>query len=93
MTPRKSNCWEVMNCGREADGACASELGVCQVAVWRVRDGQNGGINAGRMCWTVPGTLCNGVTQSSFAEKQLSCRDCVFLKQVIKEEGDGFVAL
>jgi len=90
---KKANCWEVMACGREPDGARVFELGVCPVAIWHVRDGQNGGVNAGRMCWTVAGTFCHDEIQGTFAEKQLTCLGCKFLKQVIKEEGDSFTPL
>ncbi len=90
---QQKNCWEVMECGREPDGSRVFELGVCPVAIWHVHDGRNGGVNAGRMCWTVAGTFCNGEIQGSFAEKQLTCLGCKFLKQVIKEEGDSFTPL
>jgi hypothetical protein len=90
---QKKNCWEVMGCGREPDGERVYELGVCPVAIWHVRDGQNGGVNAGRICWTVAGTFCRDEIQASFVEKQLTCLECKFLKQVIKEEGDDFTPL
>ncbi len=89
----KKNCWEVMGCGREPDGDRAYELGVCPVAIWHVCDGQNGGVNAGRMCWAVAGTFCHDAIQGSFAEKQHTCLGCKFLKQVVEEEGDSFALL
>ena len=85
----KSNCWEVMSCGREAGGAKNAEMGVCPAALEVSCDELNGGKNAGRICWAVSGTFCGGIKQGTFAQKQLSCMTCDFFNQVQAEEGVG----
>jgi len=46
----------------------------------------NHGKNAGRFCWAVAGTYCNGKVQGSFAEKLKNCAKCDFFKKVQSEE-------
>ncbi|MDM8549399.1 protein phosphatase 2C domain-containing protein [Desulfobacterales bacterium HSG2] len=87
MVTGKQNCWDYMKCGREAGGDKSAELGVCPVAVNPVFDGFNLGKNCGRMCWLIAGTFCGGEVQGRFAEKQISCKNCEFYKQVHMEEG------
>ena len=53
------NCWEFKNCVRNLDGGNAVELGVCPAAVAKVFHG----INGGRYCWGIAGTLCGGTVQ------------------------------
>ncbi|OFV90963.1 MAG: hypothetical protein A3J75_03060 [Acidobacteria bacterium RBG_16_68_9] len=90
----KKNCWEVMGCGRELGGAKAGALGVCPAATDRSADGLNEGSNGGRICWAITGTFCGGKVQGTFAEKELSCLDCRFFKEVKKEQGgDSFCLL
>jgi len=38
--------------------------------------------NAGRTCWLVAGTLCDGTVQGTAAQKIGSCRDCDFYQGV-----------
>lgn len=83
----RQNCWEFKNCGRELEGNRISELGVCPAATDASSDGINGGINAGRLCWAVAGTFCEGMVQGTSAEKELSCMSCDFFKKVEAEEG------
>lgn len=52
--------------------------------------GVNGGVNAGRICWTVPGTLCFEEPQGDFVDKQEVCLECRFFQQVRDEEGAEF---
>jgi hypothetical protein len=87
MTKSKANCWEVKQCGREPGAEKALELGVCQAAVDVRYFGLNGGLNAGRYCWRIAGTFCDGTVQGVFAEKALTCSQCDFFKQVVAEEG------
>ena len=84
---RKTNCWEFLKCGREPGGAKAKELGVCPVATNVCLNGLNCGKNAGRCCWAVGGTFCEGDVEGVFARKLTSCLDCGFFKLVAKEEG------
>lgn len=89
----KKNCWELKQCGREPGGAKSAELGVCTAATDTTNDGINGGKNGGRFCWAVAGTLCGGVVQGSFAEKQLTCTSCEVFSQIRIEEGREFAML
>ena len=63
------NCWEFKQCGRQAGGARAAELGVCPAYP-----------NDGRSCARVAGTLCGGQVQGSFAVKLASCMACEFYR-------------
>ncbi|WP_421918196.1 two-CW domain-containing protein [Marinifilum sp.] len=89
----KLNCWEYFKCGREIGGENAKELGVCPASTSVANTGINNGINAGRSCWTVKGTLCNKGTQGDIDEKLLGCINCSFFKMVNNEEGRTFVVL
>ncbi|MDD5772566.1 MAG: hypothetical protein PHX78_03770 [bacterium] len=82
----KLNCWEFKKCGRERGGAKAGELGVC-LANTEVRvNGINGGMNGGRACWPIAGTLCGGAIQGTFAMKLGNCLKCEFYQLVTAEE-------
>jgi hypothetical protein len=83
----KLNCWEILKCGREPGGFNTEKLGVCPAAVATDCDGLNGGKNAGRICWAIAGTFCNGKVQGTFAQKQVSCMSCEVFKKVKEEEG------
>ena len=85
----KLNCWEAKRCGREPGGN-RKDLGVCPASVEARLDGIHGGINAGRTCWIVAGTLCGGKVQGTFAKKYDSCEQCDFFSLVKEEEGSGF---
>lgn len=84
---RKQNCWEYMRCGREPGGENVPESSVCPAAIDTSHDGINSGLGAGRFCWAVAGTMCNGKIQGTFAEKRTSCTQCHFYKMVRAEEG------
>jgi signal transduction histidine kinase len=81
----KVNCWDVMDCRR---GPANAEP--CPAALDATSSGVNGGINAGRICWTVPGTFCCGEPQGDFIDKQDTCLACSFFQQVRDEEGEDF---
>ena len=83
---KKENCWEFMNCGRTMKGSKQSELGVCPAVTDTTSNGLNGGINGGRICWAISGTLCGGKIQGSFTNKHISCMACDFYKKVKLEE-------
>jgi len=87
---QKQNCWEFKKCGREPGGPQASKLGVCPAARDRFYEGINGGKNAGRICWAVAGTLCDGKVQGTFAQKRDTCLDCDFFAKIREEEGEAF---
>ena len=83
----REDCWEYMQCGREPGGHNTAELGACAATTDSRFDGVNGGRNAGRCCWGVAGTLCNGKRDGKFVEKFGDCLKCPFYLEVQKREG------
>jgi len=82
----KQNCWEFKKCGRQPGGQHMDELGPCPVVTYAALNGVHGGMNAGRACWVVTGSLCGGKKQGNEEQKRKACWECDFLKQVKKEE-------
>ena len=87
---KKLNCWEFNQCGREPGGSRMHELGACPASTEKRLDGIHGGRNAGRACWVVGSTLCNGKIQGSFAKKYDHCMACDFCKKVKEEERSNY---
>ena len=87
MSSKRINCWEYMKCGREPGGQRTDEKGICPAGSDKSFEGINSGKCAGRICWAVAGTFCNGNIQGTFAEKRDSCMSCDFYKKVQIEEG------
>ncbi|MBI5641275.1 MAG: hypothetical protein HZA17_12705 [Nitrospirae bacterium] len=87
---QKLNCWEFKKCGREPEGAHVHDLGICPATKAHQLDGVHGGINAGRSCWILAGTLCKGEVQGTFAQKYKSCELCDFYKKVKEDEFPHF---
>jgi hypothetical protein len=87
----KINCWEFKDCGREPNGLKAGDLGVCPASTEERLDGIHGGRNAGRSCWVVAGSFCNGKIQGTYAAKIENCRDCDFFLKVDEDEGMDIV--
>ena len=81
------NCWEFKKCGREPNGLKSIELGICPATIETRVDGMNNGLNGGRACWAVTGTLCGGKVQGTFATKLTNCLQCEFYQLVGTEEG------
>ncbi len=79
---KKLNCWDIKKCGREAGGSNVKELGVRRASVEASCSGYNDGQMAGRMCWAVAGTFCEGKVQGTFASKILSCLNCEVLLHI-----------
>ncbi len=71
------NCWEIMNCGREAGGANVPELGECVASKEQL----------GHSCWMLAGTLCRGVVQGTFAQKAQGCLPCEVYKTYNRGSG------
>ena len=90
MVIKKLNCWEFNQCGREPGGNRTSELGICPAAIETRADTINEGTNAGRACWAVVGTLCQGVVDGGFSSKAASCMLCDFYAMVCREQGGNF---
>ena len=86
----KQNCWEFMKCGREPNGSNADNLGVCPASTAESQNNINNGVNAGRFCWKVAGTLCFDTTKGTYASSIASCLQCPFFKKVKAEEGKYF---
>lgn len=86
----KKNCWEYKQCGRQPGGEKTGELGVCPVSTQRQAHSINSGINGGRACWAIEGTLCGGKVQGTFAQKMGNCMECDFYNLVRREEGANY---
>jgi hypothetical protein len=82
------NCWEYTGCGRESGGCATHDLGVCPAATDSRLHGVNNGDNAGRACWAVAGTLCDGEIHGTHASKIDTCMQCAFYHEVLHEEGE-----
>lgn len=91
MSSKKKNCWEFKKCGREAGGEHVKEFGICPASEEARLDAIHGGKNAGRSCWIVAGTLCQGNVQGTFAQKYQSCEQCDFYSIVKEEEFPRFM--
>ena len=90
MSSKKINCWEFKKCGREPGGEHVHDLGICPATGEERLNGVHGGVNAGRSCWVIAGTLCKGEVQGTFAHKYKSCEACDFYKKVKSEEFTRF---
>jgi hypothetical protein len=86
----KKNCWEYMECGKEAMGANGKNGSACPASKMRELDSIHGGMYAGRACWVVSGTMCGGGKQGVCAEKMGRCVMCDFYKMVRSEEKNDF---
>lgn len=84
----KVNCWEFMRCGRQPGGKNVPDQGVCPAPLETSGNGINGGINGGRCCWAIAGTLCYGDVHGNYAMKIQDCMDCNFFWAVADEENE-----
>ena len=89
----KLNCWESAKCGRQEGGDKVAEDGVCPAATEKRLHGRNNGVNGGRACWVVTGTLCDKEKHGDFANKLQRCKRCQFYIKVHEEEGSDIVPL
>lgn len=87
----KKNCWDFFQCGRQPGGDKTVELGVCPASVQTELHGVNAGINGGRACWAIAGTLCGGKAQGTYAQKLGNCLRCEFFATVRQDQGGGLV--
>ena len=83
--PDRRNCWEYRQCG--IGGSPSPERGSCPASSECRLDGVHGGQNAGRCCWVIEGTRCDGRVQGSREEKRRCCGECRFMEAVRREEG------
>lgn len=87
---QRLGCWEFKKCGgREAGGLRATRLGICPAATDSSYSDGNRGVNAGRCCWRVAGTFCEGKAEGSFAGGFMSCSCCDFCRLVQQTKGDN----
>jgi len=93
MNHRKLNCWEFLHCGREPGGAREEELGACPAADEPACDGLNNGVDAGRICWVIPGTHCRPHLYDPARHPIEECAQCAFFRRVKYEEGIHFQLL
>lgn len=91
MGNKKHNCWEFKKCGREPGGINVDKEGVCPASILNSYHGLNNGLNGGRFCWVISGTMCDGEVQGTYAQKLEDCINCEFLKKVDWEEGRDFI--
>ena len=85
VTERR-NCWEVMGCGREAGGRRVNGKGSCPASTETSLHAIHGGVNAGRACWTIDGTLCSSSGPDKLEAKKDLCGSCSFYQSVQQEE-------
>jgi hypothetical protein len=83
---RKLNCWEYKRCGRQPQGPRVKDMGLCPASTEESLDGAHDGVNAGRACWVVGGTFCQGEVQGTFGQKFKNCEACDFYQLVRNEE-------
>lgn len=88
----KRNCWDVKQCGRQPGGANTKRDGICPASTLTAVNGINGGLNGGRACWALTGTMSgpSDKVQGTFARDLTSCYACKFYEQVLCEELDNF---
>ena len=87
---KKVNCWEEKRCGHEPGGSNSDEY-ICPASTQKEFEGINGGKCAGRFCWWVAGTCCQGEIQGKIAKKLLDCSKCTFFHKVAQEEERNFI--
>ncbi len=90
MPLRKLNCWEFKQCGRNPEKPNGTKNPCPALSETRL-DGVHGGINAGRACWVVAGTMCKGEPQGDFALKISDCSSCEFYDYVKSQEEDSLL--
>ena len=86
---KKMNCWEFKNCRKVF--LVKNRLITCPVITYFRQDGINNGKNAGRVCWTINNTFCNGAQVKDVKEKISKCFKCEFYLKVKEEEGKNFI--
>ncbi len=80
-----------MGCRKNVSGFTSDEFGVCPAVTCKALNGVHGGINGGRACWMVTGTMCGDKIQGSYQYKAENCSQCEFFLLVKMQEGNKFV--
>ena len=84
-TQPRINCWEFLHCNFGPNSKHP-----CPTVTDETSNGVNGGMNAGRICWTITDTTCFDKPMGQFAEKKKICFSCGFFHMVRKEEENNF---
>ena len=89
----KLNCWNFMGCGLRMNGITPNpgDAGLCPVFIDKESDGMHSGRKAGRVCWTVLNTICNGSVQRTYRQKYETCSNCDFYRYVLDDEAANFL--
>lgn len=87
----RKNCWEFFHCGRQPGGEKEQEMGTCPAAIQFSLNGTNDGINGGRACWAIAGTLCKGKAQGTYAQKLGDCLKCEFYATIRQDQGSRLI--
>ena len=85
------NCWEKKKCGLEPGGWRVREYGICPVAISTKANSIHGGVNGGRACWAIEGTITFCQVQCKLDENIESCKECDFYSEVKSQEGYNFM--
>jgi len=80
-----------MECRKNVSGFTPDEFGVCPAVTCKTLNGVHGGMNGGRACWMVTGTMCGNKIQGSYQYKVENCIQCIFFLNVKIEEGKKYV--
>lgn len=86
MENGKLNCWEYQGCGRGPNGPRTLEGGQCPASTAGALAGTHQGTCAGRSCWVVEGTMCDGAIAGPYEQKIHVCRKCAFYARVHVEQ-------
>ena len=86
---RRLNCWEYKKCGYGPNVKKSGHM-ICPTVSEGRLNGVHNGAQAGRACWVIAGTFCNGDVQGKFAQKYGTCMNCDFYQKVLEEEGHKF---
>jgi EAL and modified HD-GYP domain-containing signal transduction protein len=66
-------------------------MGICPAALGSEWNNINHGEAAGRVCWAISGTFCNGKVQGAMQSKLSDCKSCEVFRQIHRDEGPLFV--
>ncbi|MBS3956171.1 MAG: hypothetical protein KGZ40_01355 [Clostridiales bacterium] len=92
MENGKLNCWEYQGCGRGPGGPRSREGARCPASACEALAGVHEGVAAGRACWVIEGTYCDGSSAGPYEIKIHVCRKCAFYARVQVEEAFTLVS-
>ena len=89
MEEKRLNCWEYKKCGYGPNGNKSNSM-ICPTVSESLLHGVHNGDQAGRACWVIAGTFCEGTVQGKFAQKYNTCMNGDYYQKVLEEEGHKF---